>query len=366
MALDNPVALKTQLGHGFVIAIDATPESESVRDVIHKSFPDVVEKEVRGKHLFITGSSDVADARKLVNLVHSHRRETGGEWGYQVNSATLEQVFLDLNTETPSPESSVPDLSPAGAGGSRPPSTPSGDKDLVPSQSTSEKDLEASTPSSALPTLVTPLALTTGKKPSYLLAIPVDAWTIFRKRLLVMRRSWLLPLIGVVVVICAAIVPLFFMKDRKQTCAFVTTERRLQHLTYPRSAYPLVLSPVVLAPQDAFGNLTLPSIYVTTVPDNNSFIDLFSNNYTNLSFGGISLPSTSGDGGQPIFAWEGTSLTNKGPSLLNLLSNALLDRLIDHNATTTNDYFRINLDFRYLPSPSFQSTAQAMKWIGFL
>jgi hypothetical protein len=78
------------------------------------------------------------------------------------------------------------------------------------------------------------------------------------------------------------------------------------------------------------------------------------------------MTSLGNDSSQALFAWEGSSLTNKGLSSLNLLSNLLLDRVAPPSATTIDDYFRINLDFSYLPSPSFTSTAQAMKWIAFL
>ena len=78
--------------------------------------------------------------------------------------------------------------------------------------------------------------------------------------------------------------------------------------------------------------------------------------------GGVSLaiPPLSGSS---LFAWEGSTLLNKGSAMLNLLSNVLLDSIVP--PTGLSDAFKINVGFQYLPSPDFTSTAQAMKWIGF-
>ena len=320
-------------------------------------------REIRGRLVFLTGSTDIRLVRKIVYLLETERENGGPKYAYQINSSTLDEVFLDLNAEiqTPAvvsaesdPDSSAATLAVVPVKDIVPVSTPMAEKDG------SEKDIES--------THTTPdrqqddgLVLTPGKKSSRF-AIFADAYTIFLKRFIVLRRSFLLPIIAVVVVICAATIPLFFIKERKQTCAFVSDERIPQSLTYPYSIYPAKFSPIVLAPGSlvsAFGSFPNAASYVRSVPDNTSFVNVFDTDYTNVTFGGVSLASGSA---QSLFAFEGSSLENKGLSALNLLSNAMLDEI----SPSTTAPLRIRLVFQFLASPSFLSTAQAFKWLAFV
>ncbi|ORY26511.1 hypothetical protein BCR39DRAFT_541062 [Naematelia encephala] len=358
LALDSPVGLKTQLGRGYTITITSqTPQGRVLAESMDKEVPDSVSRDFRGRHLISTSSSDLAPVRKVLGILREARMQ-GMDVDFQVNSSTLEEVFLDLNSTPCEPDPEVTS--------STVQSTPSNSYPRL-EKPEDPKDLE-------LASIETPvkrtdsLLLSQGRKPSYLSAIPRDAWTVFRKRLIVLRRSWLLPLIAIVVVVCAASIPLFFMNERDQTCALDLRFSTLQKLTYPLSGYPAIYTPVVVAPATAFGAITLPTEYVRTAADNASFIDLFANgayNVNNITFGGISLatdPTT-----QPsLFAWEGASLLNKGPSALNLMSNALLDSISPPQSDGSIDSaFRIQAQFRYLDTPSFWQTADAMKWIAF-
>jgi hypothetical protein len=294
-------------------------------------------------------------------------RKAGKDLKYQVNGATLEEVFLDLNSEPSTPETGSTvehpesDITPAKV--ERDPE--SGWEKGVDGTSS---DLEgqpavlATIPAVGADTDTNP-PLTPGHKRTFLLSIPMDAFTIFRKRIINLRRAWLLPLIAIIVVICGTCIPLFFLKDRNQTCASIIRRATTQPLTWPESPFPLLYPPLVVAPADAFGTtLTNPLItaFVETQPNNNSFVELFRNDYTSQDFGGVSIadsPTTAS-----LFAWEGSLLLNKGLSALNLVSNAVLDQI----SPSGDAGFRITLGYRPLPSPSFLSTAQAMRWIGFL
>ena len=285
LALDNPVALKTRLGRGFSLAVDvAGPGDLSLLASLQRDVPSLRSRDVRGKQLFATGSGELSVIRKLVARVQSERASGHCNSGYQVNSATLEEVFLDLNAEKHDPISSestlaVPIFEPVALV-----STPMAEKDLEMSG-----DLSKDSPSQE-----TGLVLTPGRKASPFLSPFVDAWTIFLKRFIVFRRSFLLPIVGVVVVICAAIIPLFFLNGRNQTCAFVSDERRLQNLVYPYSLYPFLFSPVVLAPSslaNAFSSISNASNYVDAVADNASFVEQFATNSSAISFGGLSRAS---------------------------------------------------------------------------
>ena len=354
LALDNPVALKTTLGRGFTVSVNESRPDLSLLATLQQDAPAVTNREFRGKQLYLTGSTDIELVRKLVEKVSLDRSTNEHDYGFQVNSASLEEVFLDLNAEKTPSSSTTPSLLVADG-----------------SSADGEKELEGHSRASAHPAIgglkSAPLSLSPGRHRHPLAAVFIDAWTIVRKRLIVLRRAWLMPLIAIVIVLAAVAIPLFFLDGRVQTCAFTLRQRRSVPFTYPYSAFPFAFTPVVIAPSDAF-NVTLPPQFVVSEPDNASFVDYFSMGYTNstgggISFGGISV-SDAASTGAPLFAFEGTPLLNKGLSALNLLSNALFDRIVGGRNSLTNA-FGIFLNFQALPAPSFTSTAQAFKWIGF-
>lgn len=378
LALDNPVGLKTRLGRGYTLAVD-TPDSASASSSPHaqhaelleqlrRDSPDIRSKSAKGKELFLTGSTDLALVRKLVDRMQLERSKGKQALQYQVNGATLEEVFLDLNSETTTPETT------SQHGPEDPTSVTSPGWEKGVDGTDIEKGGIATAPGAPVGPVVPVISrshahdnppLTPGHKRSFILSIPIDAFTIFRKRLLNLRRAWLLPLIGAIVVICGTCIPLFFMEGRNQTCASVVRRATTQVLTWPQSPYPILYPPLVLAPasSDNFGNVfnnPFLSSFVQTEPDNTSFVDVFTNDYRNQDFGGISIASDPSE--SSLFAWEGSNLLNKGLSSLNLISNAVLNQI---SPSDTNP-LRITLGYRPLPSPSFLSTAEAMRWIGFL
>lgn len=364
LALDNPVGLKTRLGRGYTLAVDNDhPHSQQNTNLLEKlrrDSPDIRSKSAKGKDLYLTGSTDLGVVRKLVEQMQ-RERQAGNDLQYQVNGATLEEVFLDLNSESPTPETR----------------SSQDDRDAMSTAVEGEQaqqgwekgvdgvDLEGSA-GPVVPVISNSNPpLTPGRKRTFLLSIPIDAFTIFRKRILNVRRAWLLPLIAIIVVVCGTCIPLFFMADRRQTCASVIRRATTQPLTWPQSPYPILYPPLVIAPDPStiFGNVfsnPFLSGFVQPESDNASFVDVFRNDYRNQDFGGISIatdPST-----PSLFAWEGSNLLNKGLSSLNLISNAVLNQI---NPPDDNP-LRITIGYRPLPSPSFLSTAEAMRWIGFL
>lgn len=292
-------------------------------------------------------------------------RQAGNDLQYQVNGATLEEVFLDLNSEATTPEthSRDGDRESSRTGVDGPDAIGNGLEKGV----HGARDLEDG---GGLGPVVPVIShsnppLTPGRKRGFLLSIPINAFIIFRKRLLNLRRAWLLPLIAVIVVICGTCIPLFFMKDRNQTCESIVRRATTQVLTWPQSPYPFAYPPLVIAPEpqgifgDVFSSPFLSGL-IRTEPDNASFVELFRTDYTNQEFGGVSIasePTTAS-----LFAWEGSNLLNKGLSSLNLISNAVLNQI----SPPDGNPLRITLGYRPLPSPSFLSTATAMRWIGFL
>lgn len=355
LALDNPVGLKTRLGRGYTLAVDTTTpgHNDALLDQLRQDSPEIRSKSAKGKELYLTGSTDLGLIRKLVDRMQ-RQRQGGSNMQYQVNGATLEEVFLDLNSEVPTPDTQSQD--------DHAPVTPATGWE----KGNDATDIEAgANPVVPVISKSNP-PLTPGRKRTFILSIPIDAWTIFRKRLLNLRRAWILPLIAIIVVICGTCIPLFFLDGRNQTCASISRRATTQTLTWPRSPYPVLYPPLVIAPaadEGVFGTIfsnPFLSSFVQTEPDNASFVDVFTNDYRNQDFGGVSIAS---DPSTPsLFAWEGSNLLNKGLSSLNLISNAVLNQI----SPPDGNPIRITLGYRPLPSPSFFSTAQAMRWIAFL
>ncbi|KAL1409650.1 hypothetical protein Q8F55_003646 [Vanrija albida] len=372
LAIDNPVGLKTKLGRGITVAVDDTADTAFVKQ-LKASFPAFSVGSVKGKHLFMTGSNDLEPVISLVSSLQAERNR-GVDVKYQVGSGSLEEVFLDLNAGDFDPDAQV--LSPKTTRLSKTQSksgtpvvekdsklgTPALEKDDIQSSST-EKDIEEG----KLATLpidsghhTQAVALTPSNHGNWLRATLRGAGTIFLKRLMVLRRSWLLTVIGVILVIGFSCVPLFFMKDRVQTCENEVEVEILQRLSYPQSLYPYRYTPPLLSVGDAvLGNWTNSSLpFVKRVDSNATLVSTITNNIKNQTFGGLSLtalPSTN-----QLVAFESTPLRMKGLSALNLFSNSVYQQL-----RPAANAFRINLNFQWIPAPSFASTAQVFKWIGF-
>lgn len=366
------MALKTEIGKGFVLSVD-TPENGNVID-LDGSESGLIVREAKGKKMYFTGTTNYAPIRRLVETLE-RQRAAGRDVRYQVNSATLEQVFLDLNAEKAEEgdvfESQIPGL-PAKEGDIEmvPVSTSGSESDdLDKTAQNSEKDLEAPTvhpPNHA----ATTLALSHGRKRNNILAIPIDASTIFVKRFMVFRRAWLLPLIGLVVTIAAATIPLGYMTGRIQTCQLEIRNRRLQRLSYPYSIYPLAFTPVVLTPTPLLSAYPAVLPIIRQVSDNTTFVNTFAEEITNISYGGVSLSNNPGSE-TSLFAYEASPFLQKGQSVLNFLSNSILNSVSPPDITglgigQVQKLFRIDLSFRFMAAPDFTSTAQAIKWVGFL
>ena len=411
LALDNPVALKTRLGKGFTLSVDMPNRSPdnpdpslSMLNLFTNPPPGIIERNAKGKKLFFSGSSDYSLIRSLVKQLDDKRLQ-GRDIQYQVNSPNLEQVFLDLNAGSGDVDEAVGDglqvreeemgVLPVVEAGSHGSSLTTGDE-IKPAASTShsgsgsyeaedeigqkdEKDLpiEGHVGGTAYPpdqAHSDGLILTPGRKRSYILSIPIDASTIFLKRFIVLRRQWILTLIGLTAVILGIVLPLPFMDDRVQTCSIDVNLRRLQRLSYPFSFAARLYTPPAIAPSDALGvSASVVSPFLNIQQDNASWVDYFESTLgrVNNTMGGISIPLGSTVGNTPAtMAYEATVLTTKGQTMMNAMSNAILNQIVQPNVTgiglgQLDRIFRINTDLRFLGAPSFASTALGMKYIAF-
>ena len=134
-------------------------------------------------------------------------------------------------------------------------------------------------------------------------------WIDFVLQSLILRRSWLTPLLTVIIAVASATIPLVFISGQLETCAVRFLNATSIPLYLPSSLLvpftPGSSSDVVTSPPNittTLGNSTT-FFQTTNVPDNATFVNYISQNYCNLSLGGVSLdPNT----GASLIAWEAT------------------------------------------------------------
>lgn len=141
---------------------------------------------------FALRSKDPRVVREVLEALEYEK--TGGTiTSYDVHGTSLEDIFIGLmGRDTQFADGRIIE-------------DPTGD--MHENKSSQEID---SAPTPTIPEDPAPLDLTNGRQTWFF----QQSWTIFRKRLLIFRRSWLGPLIAMAIACCGAAVPLFFMKNR--------------------------------------------------------------------------------------------------------------------------------------------------------
>ncbi|KAK7021894.1 hypothetical protein VNI00_017183 [Paramarasmius palmivorus] len=231
-----------------------------------------------------------------------------------------------------------------------------------------------------------PLDLTPGRTVS-----PTEqALTIFYKRLLISRRSWLVPLLSILVAVAGSTIPLVFFNDSEPTpCSSTQLEDNsytirlflpLYGMVYPvQSApfiYPLESPPGLLStfnnfsekwdgPSADYWKRYSTSINATSVPDNTTFVERIQQDYKQLQVGGISVDL---DSGVSLVAWHAQSPGDLGPVMLNLASNVLYNHALNMSgngarvpAVITAGYSA----FTWGQSVNLISLFIALKWLTF-
>jgi ABC-type multidrug transport system ATPase subunit len=354
LAVDSPVGLKTRLGHGFILAVDdarahASQTALSILDALRAKDPNISMRATKGRHLYTTGSNDVANVRALTQVL-ARARARDPDLRYTVGSTTLEDVFIELNRGA-----GDVDASPRFAELERDASAPSftdksGDIALI--------ELQVDSLAKGAP-----LALTPGEKRPWWRAGAEMAASVTHKRLWVLRRAWLIPVVAVLGVALGATVPMVFMNGRSPSCEPVTTTKDgegIRALTYPYSwlSTDSHFSSPLFAPGDAqLGNWTAtPGLDLRTVENRAALESAVRSNMRNETFGGIALAPG-------LVAYEGDPdkhiLQVKGLSALNLYSNARFQEL------APGAPFRIRVSYGELPYADFAPTGKALLWITF-
>lgn len=353
LAVDSPVGLKTRLGRGFILAVnDASgPDSQAaalgVLEALRATDPNVAMHAVKGRHLFTTGSNSMSRVRQLTRVL-ARCRAADPRLRYTVGSTTLEDVFIDLNRD-------------GDDGDDEPFSRASRNASSVPSMLTETKagDIEMQI---SLRGNAKQLYLTPGEDRAWWRTGLEMAASVVHKRLLVLRRAWLIPVAAVVGITLASTIPLVFMDGRSPSCTpVVKTDEGLRALAYPYSPFASdsrFTSPLFSAGGAALGNWTgTPGLDLRAVDGTGALTDAIKANIRNETFGGVAL------GSDALVAYEGDPddhlLQVKGLSALNLYSNAVFQTL------SPGAPFRIRVSYEVLPYPDFAPTGKVLLWITF-
>jgi len=363
LAEGSPVSLKSSLGEGYTIVVQFDqdqPEAEkSVTPATHDDLLATIQQHAPEATVTNLTLHSVTFALKVKDpnivkqiLVGLEQEESNGRiGGYEVNSTSLEDIFLDLMGK---------------------------DRELHESDdqgSASEKldgdDSPALVGSADTANLhPTPLDLTPARPTSLL----YQSLTIFYKRLLILRRSWLSPLLAVIVACCGACIPLFFMNDRVSTCAITFRPTRISPLWLPLSrvgtlarvastsplsnGQPINDGDVIprVAPPDVLDVLDQAvSVPTVKLADESSFMQNIEQNVRNLTTGGVWIDTSSR---QALFAYEATDTLN-GPTMLNLVSNVL------YSAVGRADSEIIFANYMAFPLRGGQGFT-ALKWVSLV
>ncbi|KAJ7726366.1 hypothetical protein B0H16DRAFT_1592682 [Mycena metata] len=311
VALGSPVSLKRDLGEGYTVqvslplsdAVEKTGASTELLQTIRTLAPQT-HMSLASPHqpLYHLKSKDTIVVDKVLQLLDGESEKYGLR-SYDVLGTSIEDIFLELmRKEDPQPLENMDEL---------------------------EKSSSAA-----------------------------SALTIFYKRWLIFRRSWLTPFLAVTIAIAGATIPLVFLKGRSQSCVKTLDIPGTDILLFPPTS-PLL--PFYLGPQsrvldsppgivDSLGNLTAVSSLVMSnltsfanltdlgnttalqpfsildLPDNATFVSTIRQNYLNITTGGVSFDAATSN---MLVAWEATAPGLMGPTMLNLASNILYNHALN-------------------------------------
>ncbi|CAA7266935.1 unnamed protein product [Cyclocybe aegerita] len=340
VASGPPVALKRDLGEGYSIQVtfasSESPEKteiphdllEGMRTIVPKAYLTTASPTQATYHL---KTRDTEIIRAVLDLLDAETSTHNIE-SYDILGTTIEDIFLDLMHKN----------------------------DTLANEEKSSQDTVSASP------VVKHAAM---ELPSGRPVSPFkQAFTIFHKRVLIARRSWLTPLLAIAVAVCGACIPLIFITGRQQSaCVRQFRNTTTIPLYLPASPIrPFTLGPssrVVVTPPGIVSTLgpSTDLFRITNIPDNATFVDMINQNYRSLSLGGISLDLETG---QSLIAWEATRPGITGPSMLNLATNILYNRALNVSGNADNTPTIIRANYASFP-PVAAGTLVALRWIIF-
>ncbi|KAJ7606783.1 hypothetical protein FB45DRAFT_847352 [Roridomyces roridus] len=368
VALGSPVKLKRDLGEGYTVQV-TLPPSESPEKLgppaellqhIRTLAPQThISLASPHQPLYHLKSKDTEVVNRVLQMLEADMNKYNIV-SYDVLGTSIEDIFLDLMQ-----------------------------KDEMTKGITAGVEEEKSiTPSSVSVDEPNALNLATGRPTSPFR----QAVTIFYKRTIIVRRSWLTPLLAVLIGIAGSVIPLVFLKGRSESCVKTFDLPNTNIILFPPTSPLLAFyqgpnSRVLVSPPDLFndlgntaaltgslanltshvnltdiGNTTaLTPFTISPVPDNATFVSTIEENFLNLTTGGVSFDPASGNS---LVAWEGTSPGLMGPTMLSLASNVLLNYALNVSGHAGAAPTLILPTYQSFP-PVDAGTLVALKWIAF-
>ncbi|OJT08332.1 ABC transporter A family member 3 [Trametes pubescens] len=348
VAHGTPVSLKSNLGEGYTVVASFIAEEGLAEKSTIGHQTELLDRIRTIAPLTYTSSStpnevsyhlklkDPAVVQEVLALVEE-TRETYGVASYSVMSTSIEDIFLGLMHDDTRGE----------------------EKEL-------EKTGSSTTPSLSTTPVPTPpvLQLTNGRRRSPL----SQALTIFHKRVLIARRSWLTPCLAVLIAVAGSCVPIFFLSTRQQTCVRTFRTVPITPVYLPVSPLGFIAenitdSRVLESPPGIISTLgnTTRTLLIDSFPDNSTFINTIDQTFRNQSFGGVSVDQQSGTA---LFAWEATPPGLTGLVMLNLASNLLYNTALNATGKTPPVPSLILANYQTFPGIA-AGTLVALKWVAF-
>jgi len=194
----------------------------------------------------------------------------------------------------------------------------------------------------------------------------VHACTIFHKRLLIARRSWLGPFLMVIVAVAGSCIPLVFIAGKQQECDQRLHSPPATALYLPDSSILYDAGPssqVVASPPNIISDLgpSVDLLNITNEPNNETFVNSISQNYRNLSLGGVSV---SMETGASLVAWYARPPGTRGSSMLNLATNVLYNRALNSSGNARGTPVLIQANYATFPKV-ISHTFVYLKWLFF-
>lgn len=348
VAQGTPVALKSSLGEGYTVDVafdvvgssekSATPSSTELLDRIRSLAPSTYvtssSPTQAAYHLKVKDSSTV---QRILQMIEDEKMVYNVA-SYSVLGTSIEDIFLNLMHDSSTKEES---------------------------EQREVEDDKSHSSSPSLPTLPQPMSLSSGRRRTPL----SQAFTIFHKRFLIFRRSWLTPFLAILVAVAGCCVPLFFLSDVKDSCA--------QHVRKNVTVVPLFLpfSPIGTLEEMVTGDRILASppgitatlgtaatgLMVQDIPDNTTFVNTIQQTFLNQSLGGVSVDLQSNTA---LFAWEATPPGLTGQVMLNFVSNILYTNALNSTGTAVSAPSLIAANYSSFPGLA-AGTLSALRWIAF-
>ncbi|PPQ79372.1 hypothetical protein CVT25_002642 [Psilocybe cyanescens] len=310
VASGSPVTLKRDFGQGYSVHVSITDASkaeypsdekddimQAIQEIVPQAYASNISPHLVCYHLKTRDTDTVTRVLELLDCV----KGLGKISSYDLMGTTIEDVFLNVMNENQITGKASFDSSSAGTLA-----------EPLEKFSAASMDLPSGRPVSSIR----------------------QAVTIFHKRCLIARRSWLTPLLSVLVAVAGSCIPLLMINGREQLCT-----PPLGDIVPPTPLYlpfsPLLMKVANVSPAESIyasppgivstlGRST-DVLQVTYLSDNVTFVDAFTNSRS-ISIGGVSINQSTGES---LIAWEATQPGYKGLTTLNLASNILLNRALN-------------------------------------